>query len=64
MFNKVGASLRLLFATMSSVILLGIWLTGFDVVHWIIYAPAAFMAFAAITGICPGLNIWRKLGFA
>ncbi len=33
---------------------IGIYLTGFDVVHWLIYVPATMAVFAFITGICPG----------
>jgi hypothetical protein len=39
----------------------GIWLTGFDVVHWVLYLPAIFFAFAVITGICPGLIVSNLL---
>ena len=35
------------------VIWLGIFLTGFSVVHWLLYIPAAGLIFAAATGICP-----------
>jgi len=47
---------------MSAMILLGIWLTGFNVVHWLLYVPVVFLAFAGITGICPGYIIFTKLG--
>ena len=55
---------RLLFAFMSTVGAIGIWLSGYDAVHWLVYLPTVFMAFAAVTGICPGLIIWKKLGFS
>jgi len=45
----------------SVVVWLGIWLTGFDMVHWVLYIPGALLAFGAITGICPGLGLWRKI---
>lgn len=61
---KVGSALRMLFLFMSSVGAIGIWLSGYDSVHWLVYLPTAFMGFAAITGICPGLIIWKKLGFS
>jgi len=32
-------------------------------VHWVLYVPVAALAFAGITGICPGYLIFRKLGF-
>lgn len=39
----------------------GIWLSGFNPVHWLWYLPAGFLAFAALTGICPGLIINKIL---
>jgi hypothetical protein len=39
----------------------GIWLTGFDKVHWLLYVPAVFFYLAAATGICVGLVISRML---
>jgi len=33
---------------------LGIYFTGFDVVHWLVYIPAVMALFAFATGICPG----------
>ena len=33
---------------------IGIYLTGFDVVHWLVYVPAVMAVFAFVTGICPG----------
>jgi len=56
------SALRVLFLFMSAIILLGIWLTGFNVVHWLLYVPVVFLAFAAVTGICPGYMIFTKLG--
>ena len=52
---KVGSSLRFFFMVAGSVLWLGIWLTGFGVVHWLLYVPATFLIFAALTGICPGV---------
>jgi len=56
----IGNALRLTFIFMASLIWIGLWLTGFNSVHWLLYLPAAFMTFAGITGICPGL-IMNKL---
>jgi hypothetical protein len=47
---------------MSVLILVGIWLTGFKAVHWFMYVPPAVLIFAGVTGICPGLMLFRKLG--
>ena len=56
----IGNALRLTFIFMASLLWLGLLLTGFNTVHWLLYLPAAFMTFAGITGICPGLimNKW------
>jgi len=53
----------MLFLMVAALIMVGIWLTGFGVVHWVLYVPVAALAFAGITGICPGYLIFRKLGF-
>ena len=54
---------RMLFLTVAIIILIGIWLTGFDKAHWLLYVPVVALAFAGVTGICPGILFWRKLGF-
>lgn len=54
---------RMLFLSVAIILAIGIWLTGFNTVHWLLYVPVALLTFAAITGICPGLIFWRKLGF-
>jgi hypothetical protein len=45
------------------IVAIGILLTGYDKVHWFLYAPVVMLTFAAITGFCPGLIILNKLGF-
>ena len=57
------SAIRMLFLMVAALILIGIWLTGFNVVHWFLYIPAAALAFAGITGICPGYIIFQKMGF-
>lgn len=54
---------RMLLLSIAGVILTGIWLTGFEKVHWFLYVPVVSLAFAGITGICPGLIFWSNLGF-
>jgi len=54
---------RMLFLTVAIILAVGIWLTGFHTVHWLLYVPVALLTFAAITGICPGIMFYRKLGF-
>jgi hypothetical protein len=58
---KIGLAMRFFLLVNAGVIVLGIWLTGFATVHWVMYLPAAFFALAAITGICPGMGFSRML---
>jgi hypothetical protein len=54
-------ALRMTFLMLGLVIWLGIWLTGFNAVHWVLYFPAVFVTFAGVTGICPGLIVNKIL---
>ena len=56
-------SFRMLLLFVASVVALGIFLTGYDKVHWFLYAPVVLLTFAGITGICPGLILLNKIGF-
>ena len=56
-------AMRMTQLTIALVILAGIWLTGFNNVHWLLYVPVALLAFAAVSGFCPGMKVWGKLGF-
>ena len=56
------SAIRMLFIVMAVFIGVGIWLTGFQNVHWFLYIPPAALLFAGITGICPGYMVFRKLG--
>ena len=58
---KATTAMRVWFAFFGAVIWIGIILTGFSTVHWLLYIPAAGLTFAAITGICPSLIIINKL---
>lgn len=58
---RIDAAMKAFFLIAGLTIWLGIWLTGFDVVHWIFYFPAVFFIFAAFTGICPGMIISKKI---
>ena len=57
------SAIRMLFLTVAATLLIGIWLTGFGAVHWIIYLPVIALTFAGVTGICPGYLLFQKLGF-
>ena len=57
------SAIRMLFIFMGVFIIAGIWLTGYQNVHWLLYIPPVVLLFAGITGICPGYMIFRKIGF-
>jgi hypothetical protein len=51
--TKASNAMRAWFVFFAGIIWVGIYLTGFSNVHWLLYIPPAGMTFAAITGICP-----------
>jgi len=55
-------AMRMTLLSIATIMMVGIWLTGFEKVHWVLYLPPAFLVFAGITGICPGLIFWSKIG--
>ncbi len=59
LFGKSSRAVRLFLFNSTLLIMIGIWLSGFDNVHWSIYFVPAFYTFAAVLGICPGMNLWR-----
>ena len=52
---------RLFFFNLANLIVLGLWLTGFDQVHWFAYTIPAALYFAAFTGFCLGLFVSGKV---
>lgn len=54
-------ALRMTFILIGLIIFLGIWLTGFILVHWVLFLPAVFLIFAGATGICPSLIINKMI---
>jgi hypothetical protein len=58
----VTSALRVQFVSIALIVFIGIWLTGFGNVHWFLYVPVGALTFAGITGICPGLIFWKKVG--
>ncbi len=56
------SAIRVLLIILAAVTMLGIWLTGFDKAHWVLYLPVIMLGFAGITGFCPGIMILKKLG--
>ena len=51
--QRASLEMRVWFALFGIILWLGIYLTGFSTVHWLLYVPAVALIFAAITGICP-----------
>lgn len=59
--TRASIAIRIFLFLLAAMIMVGIWLTGFETVHWFSYVIPAFLLFAAATGICPGLIITQKL---
>ncbi len=56
-------ALKMQFFTLAIIFFLGIWFTRFENAHWFLYVPVGLLVFAGITGIYPGIMLWKKLGF-
>lgn len=54
---------RMLFLTVAALLIAGIGLSGWNQVHWLLYVLTGLVSFAGITGICPTLIVFKKLGF-
>ena len=54
---------RMLFLTVAALLSVGIWLTGWQQVHWFQFVVPGALVFAGLTGICPGYMLYKKLGF-
>jgi len=59
--DKMDLAMKAFFFFAGLVLWAGIWLTGFDVVHWLLYLPATFFLFSAVTGICPGMIFFKEV---
>ena len=59
--DKMQLSMKVFFFFIGIIMWTGIWLTGFNEAHWILYLPASFFLFSAITGICPGLILFGEI---
>jgi hypothetical protein len=46
----MSSALRAQFISVALIVFIGIWLTGFDKVHWFVYVPVIVFTFAGITG--------------
>jgi hypothetical protein len=54
---------RMTFLSVAAVVALGNTLTGWGTVSFILWIPPIALTLAAITGVCPFLIVWQKLGF-
>jgi hypothetical protein len=59
--DKMQVSMRAFFLFSGLLLWSGIWLTGFEIAHWLLYLPATFFLFSALTGICPGMVFFKEL---
>ena len=59
--DRMTASMKAFFLFVGLLLWLGIWLTGFEQAHWVLYLPATFFLFSALTGICPGMIFFKEI---
>ena len=59
--DKMDTATKAFFLFIGLMLWSGIWLTGFDTVHWLLYLPATFFLISALTGICPGMLLFKEL---
>lgn len=58
---KSTVTMRLWFALMAILLWIGIYLTGFGQVNWLIYLPTVGFTAAALVGYCPSQMALLKL---
>ncbi len=58
---KASKAVRFFFLNTAVLSSIAIWLSGYNQVHWLMYALPVFFFFAAATGICPGMIIAKKI---
>ena len=61
LFVKAGNPIRVFLMNSVIVLSVGIWLSGYEQVHWFLYVIPIIFALSALFGICPGINLWRIL---
>ncbi len=59
--DKMQLPMKAFFFFIGIVLWAGIWLTGLDKTHWLLFLPASFFIFSAFTGICPGLIFFNTV---
>lgn len=60
MFNA-SKTVRVFLFNVAVIIMIAIWLSGFNNVHWFSYVLPFFLVIAAATGFCPGLLVSKKV---
>lgn len=60
MFNASRVQ-RVFFFNLATASLIGLWLTGFDKVHWFTYVIPGALLFASATGFCLGFIVSKKV---
>lgn len=60
MFNASN-TVRVFLFNVAVIIMVAIWLSGFNNVHWFSYVLPSFLVIAAATGYCPGLLVSKKV---
>lgn len=58
---KASMPLRVWYGVMAAFLWAGIYFTGFSVVNWLVYLPAAGFTMAALMGFCPSQLLINKL---
>ena len=58
---RASISMPIWFAFVGVILWVGIYLTGFSTVNWLLYLPAAGFTFSAVTGICLSLMAISKM---
>ena len=56
----MSQQIRVLLFLAGVVTWVGIYMSGLETVHWVLFLPATFFLFASLTGICPGLVLFQK----
>lgn len=60
MFNASN-TVRVFLFNVAVIIMVAIWLSGFNNAHWFSYVLPSFLVIAAVTGFCPGLLVSKKV---
>jgi hypothetical protein len=61
--GEIMSAIRMVLLTAAAVLAAGIALTGVGNAHWLLYILLGLLVFAGVTGICPGLILWNRVGF-